>query len=145
MKKVLLLAVMALAIPSVALAAKPPHPSQGGPGLHGKAAPKVMYVLKGTLSAYSAFDSGTNTNGSITIAVTHANHHGKALVGQTLTFPVGSATKVVLENGATTITDGDLGIVKIKAAKNIAAADLATTLQATNAFQVIDQGPASTG
>lgn len=141
MKKAIVFAAAALMVPSVALAKGPP-PGKG-PGSHGKAAPKVMYVLKGTLSAYTAANG--STNGSITILVSHANRHGSALKGQTVTFPVSSATKVVLHNGATTITDGDRGIVKVKALKNIAAADLATTLQATNAFQIIDQGPASSG
>jgi hypothetical protein len=48
MKKVVLLAALALAVPSLALAAKPPAPGNSQ-GSHGKAAPKVMYVLKGRL------------------------------------------------------------------------------------------------
>ena len=34
---------------------------------HGKA--RVMYVLKGTIYAYTAYDSSTQTNGSLTIDV----------------------------------------------------------------------------
>lgn len=141
MKKLVVFAVAALLVPSIALAKGPP--SGKGPGTHGKSAPKVMYVLKGTLSGYTA--ASGSTNGTITITVAHANRHGWALMGDPLTLPVSSATKIVLDNGATTITDGDLGIVKVRALKRIDAADLASTLEATNAFQVIDQGAASSG
>ena len=91
MKRALIFVVAALMVPSVALAkGNPGHGHQGG-----KSAPKVMYVLKGTLSAYTAATS--TTPGSITIAVTRANHHGAALKGQTLTFPTDANTKVSLE------------------------------------------------
>lgn len=141
MKKVLLLVIAALLIPGAALAkGKPPVT---GPGSHGKSAPKVVYVLKGTLSGYSAYDSGTSTNGSITILVSKANYHGKALKGQTLTFPVGPKTKVTLEDGVTAVTDNDKGIVKVRAPKRIAAADLASTLQTYNAKQIVDKGTTS--
>jgi len=136
MKKALILVLAALAIPSVALAAKPA--AQGGKG-----APKVTYVLKGTLSGYTAYDSSTSTNGSITILVSHANYHGRALKGQTLTFPVGPNTKVTLDNGVTAITDGDTGIVTVRAPKKIAPADLASTLQTYTARHIIDQGTSS--
>lgn len=135
MKKALFFAIAALLVPGVALAkGKPPT----GPGSHGKSAPKVLYILKGTLSGYTAF-SAPSTNGSITIVVSRANYHGKALKGQTLTFPVDAKTKVVFPNGATTITDGDKGIVKVRAPKRIAAADLASTLQTFSAKQIVDQ------
>jgi hypothetical protein len=51
----------------------------------------------------------------------------------------------VLRNGVTSIADGDRGMVKVRALKRIAPADLATTLQGTNLFQIIDKGPAPTG
>jgi hypothetical protein len=137
MKKGILLAVVA------ALMVTPAAAMAKGPGHGGKGAPKVMYVLKGTLSSYSPYDSVTPANGSITITVTHANHHGNSLKGQVLTFPVDANTTVSLENGVTAIADGDNGMVKVKAAKNIAPADLAATLQATPARQVVDQGPSS--
>jgi len=132
MKKALLLVIAALALPSVALAAKP---ATAG----GKGAPKVTYVLKGKLSAYTAYNASTSTNGSITITVSSANYHGKALKGQTLTFAVDAKTAVVLNNGAA-IADNDNGIVKIRAAKKIASAALATTLQASSAKQIVDMG-----
>jgi len=135
MRKTLVILAMALLVPSVALAAKPAHSSKGG-----KSAPKVTYVLKGTLSGYTAYNSSTSTNGSITIAVSRTNYHGKTLKSQTLTFPVDSKTKVSLENGLTTITNGDSGIVKVRAAKKIPAASLAATLQTYSARQTVDQG-----
>jgi hypothetical protein len=139
MKKALVFAFVALLIPGAALAkGKPPGAGNGTKG--GKSAPKVLYVLKGTLSGYTAYNSSTSTNGSITILVAKANYHGKALKSQTLTFPVDSKTRISLEDGVSTVTDNDKGIVKIRAAKRIAAADLASTLQASSARQVVDQG-----
>ena len=145
MKKVLPFAVAALMIPSVALA-KAPSSHSGTHTNHGKA--KVMYVLKGTLSAYTAYDSSTSTNGSITIAVTHSNRHGKALVGSSLSFTgmVVSNTKVVLADGVTVIADGDSGIVKLRAPKepkDVSASDLAAALTALPVKHVIDQGSSS--
>src|SRR5579871_2545510 len=124
MKRGILLAVLAavLITPAAAMA-------KHGPG--GKPARKVTYVLKGTLSNYTAYTNSIygSTDGSITITVTHANSHGKALKGQTLTFAVDANTKISLENGVSAIANGDKGIVKVRAAKKIAAADLASTLQ----------------
>jgi hypothetical protein len=145
-KKLLVLAALALAVPSLALAAKPPAPGNSQ-GTHGKSAPNVLYILKGTLSAYMA--ASGSTNGHVTITITHANHHAKTLVNKQtpvmVTIAVSSTTKVHMHAGATTITDGDKGVVKVRLPKNTPAADLLTTLE--NAFtvarQVIDQGPAS--
>jgi len=131
--------VLALVVPSLALAAgKPTNPGQSQ-DQHGKAAPKVMYVLKGTLSAYTAANG--STDGAITIKITRANRHGmnlKVLKGDTLTFAVSSSTKIVLHNGAA-IADGDSGIVKVRGPKSATAFAAATDLKA---FQVIDQGAA---
>jgi len=137
MRKLIVLLVVAVAIPTSVAVAK------GKPTSPGKSAPKVQYILKGTLSGYTAFDSSTSTNGSITILVTRSNRHGKALVGQTLTFTgeVTASTKVTLHDGATTITDGDTGIVKIKALKRIDPSALAATLQTSPVRQIIDQNP----
>jgi hypothetical protein len=142
MKKVLPVLIAALIIPSVAVAKGNP----GGHGNHGKA--KVMYILKGKLSAYSAFDSGTSTNGSITIDVSHTNRHGRALDGQQLVFTgmVGATTKVSLPDGVTVIADGDLGIVKVRAPReprDISSADLTAILTALPVRQIVDQGSAS--
>ena len=132
MKKTLILVIAALALPSVALAAKPAHSAQANP--------KVLYILKGKLSAYTAYNKATSTNGSITILVSSANYHGKALKAQSLTFAVTAKTVVTLPKHKHTVTDNDLGTVKVQAALRIPAADLAATLQASPARAIIDTG-----
>jgi hypothetical protein len=145
-KKLLVLAALAMAVPSLALAAKPPTPGNSQ-GTHGKSAPKVTLILAGTLTAYTP--ASGNTDGHVTIMIKHANHHAKTLVNTqtplSLIINLSSATKVRMHENATTITDGDRGIVKVRLPKNTPAASLATTLATlpTVAFQVIDQGPAS--
>jgi len=108
----------------------------------GKSAPKVMYVLSGQLSSYHAYNASTQTNGSITIAVSGANYHGNALKGQTLTFPVGASTSVSMRMGITQIY-GLHGIVKVKAPKRMGLGSLAATLQAQTARQIVAQGAKS--
>lgn len=144
MKKFIPLVILALMIPSVALAKG--KPTKGTHTNHGKA--KVQYILHGTLSGYSGFDSVSNTNGSITIAVTHSNRHGRVLKGTSLTFTgmVTSSTKVVLANGTTVVTDGDTGIVKVRAPKepkDVSSSDLTAVLTGLPVRQIIDQGSAS--
>ena len=138
MTRLSLLFALALAVPGLALAAKPPAPGNSQAS-HGKA-PQVMYVLKGTLTAYTAAN-GT-INGSVSLLVKGANHHGAALKGQTLTFAASSSTKVVTGDGAA-VTVNDNGVVKVRGPKKIGATDnLATVLQALTAKQIIDQGAA---
>ena len=138
MRKLTFLLVVALAIPTTAALAK------GKPSSPGKSAPKVQYILEGTLSGYTPYDSTTSTNGSITIVVNRSNRHGKALKGLTLTFTseVTASTKVQLHDGATTIADTDRGIVKVRALKRIDPSALQSTLESTPVRQIIDQGPA---
>ena len=134
MRKLPLFLALALAVPSLAFAAKPPAKPQS----HGKGSPQVMYVLKGTLTAFTAA-SGT-TNGSVSLLVKSANHHGASLKGQTLTFAVSATTKVVTEGGAP-VTVNDDGLVQVRGPKKIAATDsLADVLQALTARHVVDQG-----
>jgi hypothetical protein len=147
MKKVLPFVLAALMIPSVALA-KGPNPNAGSHTNHGKA--RVMYVLKGMIYAYTAYDSSTSTPGSVTIDVNHSNRHGRLLVGQTITISLGANTKINLENGVTSIAasqPGDLGMVKVRgpklAFKSAALTDLQTALQNQPAHMVTDWGPAS--
>ena len=146
MKKVLPFVLAALMIPSVALA-KGPNPNAGSHTNHGKA--RVMYVLKGMIYAYTAYDSSTSTPGSVTIDVNHSNRHGRLLVGQTITISLGANTKINLENGVTSIAasqPGDLGMVKVRgpklAFKSAALTDLQTALQNQPAHMVTDWGPA---
>jgi hypothetical protein len=147
MKKVLPFAIAALMIPSVALA-KGPNPNSGTHTNHGKA--KVMYVLRGMIYAYTAYDSATSTPGSITIDVKHSNRHGKLLVDQTMTISLGANSKVMLKNGVTSIAasqPGDRGMVKIRASrlafKSATLADVQNALLDQPAFQVSDFGPDS--
>jgi hypothetical protein len=123
----------------------PPSPGNSQ-GSHGKSAPKVTYVLAGSLSNYTSVGA---TSGAVTIMITHANHRAKTLVNPqsplSLRIIVAWDTKVVMHRGATTIANGDRGVVKVRVPKNTPAASLATTLTKlpTVASQVIDQGPAS--
>jgi len=131
LRKTLALAVLGLAIPTVALAAKPTtHTSQS------KAAPKVMYILKGTLSNYTAASS--TTTGSITIDVKHSNYHARALVGQQFTFAVSTNTTTTL-NGAATISNGARGLVKFREFKQMTSGGLQAALAPSSmtAFQII--------
>ncbi|HKD95530.1 MAG TPA: hypothetical protein VKB43_12560 [Gaiellaceae bacterium] len=122
-----------MAIPATALAAKPtksPKPTKSN-------TPTVTYVLKGTLSNFTAASS--TADGSIAIHVTHSNLHGRALKGMDLTFAVSAKTATTL-NGTGTISNGARGIVKFRAAKNMTVKGLVTELTASTpmtAFQVI--------
>ena len=128
MRKLLIaLTALALLIPAAAVAKGKPS----DPGSQSKAAPKVMYVLHGTLTAYTAANGATN--GSVTITVTAANHHGASLKGKSLTFAVSSSTKVV-----GTFTANDNGIVKLRGPK--AGLGDPSTFGSLVAKQVIDQG-----
>src|SRR5262245_47465418 len=130
-RKTLAVLILALAIPGAALAAKPATQTN-----QSKAAPKVMYILKGKLSNFTA--ATTTANGSISITVAHSNFHARALVGQTLTFTVASSTSTTLSSGA--ISKSATGIVKFKAALRVSNATLLATLAPSQmtAFQVID-------
>ena len=133
-----LAAVVAVAVPAAAVAGTPP----AKPASPGKSAPKVTYVLHGTLSAYTAANGATP--GSVTIAVTAANYHARSLKGQSLTFAVAPSTKVVLDADGQ-ITDGEKGVVKVRAPKRTASDTLATTLQAAAVSQVVDQADSTQG
>ena len=135
MKRAIVLMAVAVAIPTGAAYAKqsPTHTS------HSHAAPNVMYVLKGTLSNYTAATS--TAEGSISITVTHSNFHGRALKGQTLAFSTTMKTKVTVDNGATQITTGAKGVLKFKAPLRLATGtDIAAALPGmAKALHVIDQ------
>jgi len=147
MKKLLPFAIAALMIPSVALA-KGPNPNAGAHTNHGKA--KVMYVLKGMVYGYTAYDSATNTPGTLTIVVSHSNRHGRLLVGQTVPITLGANSKVLMENGVTSIAPalpGDSGMVKIRAPrmafKGATSVALQTALASQPAHMVMDWGAPS--
>lgn len=134
MRKFVLIAALALLLPALAFAGKPSAPGKSD-SAHTKKAHTVMYVLRGTLTAYTA--ATTTTPGSVSILVQSANHRGASLVTKTLTFPTSTATKIAPH--ATSITLGDPGMVKVRGPKTLAPTDnLATVLQALTAFQVVD-------
>jgi hypothetical protein len=149
MKKLLPVVIAALVIPSVALAKGKP-PTAGTHTNHGKA--KVMYVLKGVLSGYTAYTPAANGNpavdGTLMIQVQHSNRHGKLLVGQTIPIDVGQNTMINLQNGLTQIApSGDYGMVKLRAPrfafKGANLPDLQAALQNQPAHMVTDWGPPS--
>ena len=142
MRRTLAFVIVALALPGVALAAKPAtHTSRG------KAAPKVMYVLKGTLWNYTA--ATATTSGTVTIHVTHSNYHGTALKGRDITFAVSAKTKLAVAStstikaakGLTAVRNGMRGIVKFKGALKVSNTTLLAALapKSMTAFEVIVQ------
>ena len=124
MKKAIVFLAVALALPtSIALAKGPRSPRDARRGHN------VEYVLRGTLSAYTAYDSSTSTNGSITIAVAHADYHGRLLKGQSLTFALDATSKVKFLHGSS-LADGTAtakGAIAFRAPRKVTS-DLATTL-----------------
>jgi hypothetical protein len=132
LKPTVFLTALALVVAPAALAAKPITPKNPN------AAPKphaVTFVLHGTLSHFTAASGAVP--GTITLLVSKSNHHGVALKGQTLTFPLSAGSKVVFDADKQ-ITDGERGLVKVRAPKKTDAA----TLQTLSAGMVIDQGAA---
>ncbi len=132
LKTPLAIVALALAITSASFATV----AQASSHNKGKAAPKVTYILKGTLSNFTA--ASTTANGSVTINVTHSNFHARALVGQSLTFAVSMKTPTTLMGG--TIINGARGIVKFRAPLKVSNTTLMAALTATTpmtATQVI--------
>jgi hypothetical protein len=134
MKKVLVLLVVALAIPTSVAFAKAPQSK----GTHGKSNPMVMYVLKGTLTSYTA--ATADQSGSISIDVTHSNFHS-ALKGQSLTFETTMKTRLTFPNGATTLTTPAKGVLKFKAPLHRKGDTTLVTTLTTNAkaLHIIDK------
>lgn len=133
MKKIIVFVVAAVALPTSVAFAKPSHPAKGG-----KSNPMVMYVLKGTLTAYTAATTGQD--GSVTIDVSHSNFHS-SLKGQSLTFDTTMKTRITFPNGATTLTTPAKGVLKFKAPLHRKGdTSLVTTLTANaKALHIIDQ------
>jgi hypothetical protein len=124
MRKMIIFLAVALAIPTgVALA-------KGAPASPGKSAPKVQYILKGTLSGYLAATS--DATGQISIDVKHSNYHGRALKDKSLTFTLTTKSRVTFRRGSHAhgqIVDGTKGYLTVRAPKRIAG-DLVTQLPA---------------
>jgi hypothetical protein len=131
-------ALAVVGVPAGALAAKPAtHPTHPTtPASTNAAKPTVTFVLRGTLTAYTAVN-GT-TNGSVSLTVSGSNHVAKSLVKQpplALTFAIAPGTRVQLHSGAT-IAPGDRAIVKVRATK----ASVASLQSASSISQLVDQG-----
>ena len=124
--KVLFVLALALAAPALALAAQPVQP--------GKSAPKVQYVLKGTLTSFTPSTGGAD--GSITFTVTKSNHHRAALKDQPLTLLVKPTTKIVFDSDGALEPDETV-IVKVQESRR--TTDALALLNGKNARQVIDQ------
>ena len=127
MRKVLFVVVLALALPALALAAQPTQP--------GKSAPKVQYVLKGTLTSFTA--SAAGADGSITFTITNVNRQRGALKGQPLTLLIKPTTHVVVGTDGE-LTAGETVIVKVRELRR--TTDALALLNGKNARQVIAQG-----
>jgi hypothetical protein len=121
-RKTLAFVALAVAITSVAFATT----AQASKG-KSPANPTVTYILKGTLSDFTA--ASTTANGSITINVARSNFHARALVGQQVTFGVAMTTSTSLMGG--TIVNGAHGIVKFRAPLRVTNTTLTTRLAAT--------------
>ena len=139
MKRAIVCLIFALALPTGVAFAKGPQ----NKGTHGKSAPKVMYVLKGTLSAYTA--ASTSATGQISIDVKHTNYHGRALKGQTLTFTLAANSRVTFRHGGHAggqIVDGTKGYITVRAPKKVTG-DLVTELPtlATHIHVVVLKAP----
>jgi hypothetical protein len=126
MRKTLVLLLVALALPSVALAAKPS-------ATHGNAG-TVRYILRGTLWSYTPASS--TGDGSLTIHVTSSNHHGALLKGTDLTFAVAASTKFALSSksglvpkrSVASITDGTRGMVEFRGTLKLSSSTLMAAL-----------------
>lgn len=126
MSKILLVLALALAAPALALATPPAQP--------GKSAPKVQYVLKGTLTSFTPSTGGAD--GSLTFTVKRSNFHRAQLKDQSLTLVIKPATKVVFDaDGA--LEAGETVIVKVRELRR--TTDALALLSGKNARQVIDQ------
>lgn len=153
MKKLLPIVIAALMIPSVA-SAKGKPPTAGTHTNHGKA--KVMYVLRGLLYNYTPYVAATGTtaaqDGSIQIVVQHSNRHGKLLRSDPnnnpvyVTIDIGQKTMVRLDDGMTSIANGDRGAVQVRASKlafkGATQADVLAALANQPAHMVTDRGAA---
>ena len=84
-------------------------------------ATQVSYVLRGTLSKYSAATS--TVPGSVTITVAGASCVVRALTGSTLTFALGPHTVVAPSR---VISDGDRGVILLRGSKTLDPTTLAT-------------------
>lgn len=138
MKRIIICLLAVAALPTgVALA-------QGTPR-HGRSAPRIRYILTGTLSTYTQATDGAA--GSITIDVNHASYRARALKSQSLTFSLTAKSRVTFRRGSHAhheIADGTRGYLTLWAPKRITG-DLVTQLPAlaTRIHVVVLRAPAA--
>jgi hypothetical protein len=105
-----------------------PH---GHANAQGQAKPK-NYIVKGDV---------TDVTGSIvTVLVDHANHHGKALVDQTVKFDLSSGRVVGRVHDTSGVKVGDRVVVQARLPR-----DLTGTPQPYPARRLVDRGQSTTG
>lgn len=126
MRKLVIVLALALALPALAFAAQPAQ--------SGKSAPTVQYILKGTLTSFTASTGGAD--GSIAFTVTQANRHRADLKDQALTLMIKPTTKVIMDTDGE-LTAGETVIVKVRELRR--TTDALALLNGKNARQVIDQ------
>jgi hypothetical protein len=111
------------------------HGQSQQPHGHGKAkgqAKPKNYIVKGTV---------TDVTGSIvTVAVSHANHHGSGLVGQTVQFDLAGGRVVGRVHGTSGVQVGDRVVVQARLPR-----DLTGTPQPYPARRLVDRGQSTTG
>jgi len=135
MRHIAVIAALVLAgVPASALAAKPSHPTTPATtNANSQAAnAKVTFVLRGKVTTYTA-------GSSLVLTLRSANRdHSTLTSGSSFTAMLNASTKFVLHNGAA-VAQGDMVVVKIRAAKSASA----STLGSIAAAQVVDQGAPS--
>jgi ABC-type sugar transport system substrate-binding protein len=129
---ILALSAAALAVPAATAAPAKGKPGRSGPDCR----PRVMVVLKGTVAAQPAA-----TDTSFQLKVDRANHHGRALGGQTLTMNVDANTRYVKGDQKIQLKDlaaNDRVLVQARACKaDLKAARDAQTLPSLTARKVV--------
>jgi hypothetical protein len=105
---------------------KPNHP--GHPGKSHKCTPhKVAYVASGTLESWTLTKNVDGTySGTVTVKVTHTNHHAAGDKGTTKTYTV--ANVHVTFGLADTNADGSVGLDDLKAGDRVKLIGKITTL-----------------
>src|SRR5689334_19488285 len=94
----LALAAAALMVPA-AFATQPAGKGKPAttPASTNAAAPTVMFILHGTITAYTAVNG--STNGAVSLKVSSSNHVATSLKGMTLNFTIAPSGSVVKHNG----------------------------------------------
>ena len=140
--KLFFLALAAAALTaSAAFAAQPAGQGKPAttPASTNATTPTVMFILHGTITAYTAVN-GT-TNGSVSLKISSSNYVARSLKGQTLAFTISPKTSIVKHNGAQPAVN-DRATVKVRA-KKATVASLTAASATSGIFQLVDQGKAS--